>query len=78
VLDPDEQQVIERELALLDPELRRDPDRIRALLHADFVEFGASGRVWDRASIAAVTSGTLDRSWPRSSAPCVSVRTPSW
>jgi hypothetical protein len=59
--DADEQQVAQRELALLDPEVRRDPERMRALLHADFVEFGASGRVWDRTSIVAVTSGTVDR-----------------
>src|SRR5690242_19059628 len=30
---------------------------MRALLHPDFVEFGASGRAWDRSSISAVTSG---------------------
>jgi ribonuclease HI len=61
VVDGDEREVVERELALLDPAVRRDPDRVRALLHADFVEFGASGRVWDRTSIAAVTSGTVER-----------------
>jgi hypothetical protein len=53
----DLQQVIDGELALLRPEVRRDPDRLRALLHPDFVEFGASGRVWDRTSIAGVTRG---------------------
>jgi hypothetical protein len=56
--DGDEQEVIERELALLDPAVRRDPRRVRALLHPDFMEYGASGRIWDRDSIAAVTSGT--------------------
>jgi len=61
VADGDEQEVVERELALLDPAVRRDPERVRALLHPDFVEFGASGRVWDRNSIAAVTSGTVER-----------------
>jgi ribonuclease HI len=61
VTDADEQQVIQREQALLDPAVRADPDRVRALLHPDFVEFGASGGIWDRASIAAVTSGTVER-----------------
>jgi hypothetical protein len=56
-VDDDLERVVERELALLDPEVRRNPARVRAFLHPDFVEFGASGRVWDRASIAAVTSG---------------------
>src|SRR5689334_23193732 len=57
VVGGDEEQVIQRELALLRPEVRADAERVRALLHPDFVEFGASGRVWDRSSIAAVTSG---------------------
>jgi ribonuclease HI len=61
VTDADEQQVIKRELALLEPAIRADPERMRALLHHDFVEFGASGRVWDRTSVAAVTSGTEHR-----------------
>jgi ribonuclease HI len=55
--DADERQVVDREQALLDPAVRADPERMRAPLHPDFVEFGASGRVWDRTSIAAVTSG---------------------
>ncbi|WP_406472340.1 DUF4440 domain-containing protein [Streptomyces sp. NBC_01615] len=41
------------ELRLLDPEIRRSPERVGALLHPDFQEFGASGRIWDRASIIA-------------------------
>ena len=57
-MDDDERAVVERELALLRPEVRRDPDRVRALLHPDFTEVGASGRVWDRESVPAVTSGT--------------------
>ncbi len=59
--DPDLQRVVERELALLDPEIRRDPERLRAFLHPDFTEFGTSGRVWDRVSIAAVTTGVEER-----------------
>ncbi|MDP9392700.1 MAG: DUF4440 domain-containing protein [Actinomycetota bacterium] len=54
----DLQQVVERELALLQPDVRRDAQRVMALLHPDFLEHGASGQVWDRESIASVTSGT--------------------
>jgi hypothetical protein len=54
-VDGDLAQVTERELALLVPAVRRDPDRVRAFLHREFMEFGASGRVWDRTSIAAIT-----------------------
>lgn len=57
-MDADEAVVVERELALLEPDVRRDADRVRALLHPDFREVGASGRIWDRTSIAGVTSGT--------------------
>jgi hypothetical protein len=49
--------VVERELALLDPAVRRDPARVSAFLHPEFTEFGASGRVWDRGSIGEVSSG---------------------
>jgi hypothetical protein len=59
--DPDLDEVVARELALLDPEVRRDPGRVRAFLHPEFVEFGASGRVWSRDSSAAVTSGVEQR-----------------
>ena len=44
-------EVIRRELQLLNPEVRRQPDLVGALLHPEFVEFGASGRVWDAESI---------------------------
>lgn len=49
---------IEGELALLDPEVRASRQRVDALLHPDFSEFGASGRVWDRDSIMAMLAGT--------------------
>ena len=52
--EADLREVVERELALLHPELRQDPQRVLALLHPDFLEHGASGRVWGRESIAAV------------------------
>lgn len=59
--DRDLDDIVARELALLDPDVRRDPERVRAFLHPEFVEFGASGRVWDRESIAVVTSGVHER-----------------
>ncbi|WP_447946256.1 nuclear transport factor 2 family protein [Microbacterium lacticum] len=36
------------ELELLDGTVRRDPIRVRELLHADFIEIGRSGRRWTR------------------------------
>lgn len=39
------------ELRLLDPAVRRDRAAVDRLLHPEFVEFGASGRVWDKASV---------------------------
>jgi ribonuclease HI len=43
----DRAEVMRRELLLLDPVVRADPGRVRGLLHPDFVEFGASGRIWE-------------------------------
>ncbi|MFE9777052.1 DUF4440 domain-containing protein [Streptomyces sp. NPDC005775] len=47
---------VEGELRLLDPGVRASPEAVTALLDPDFVEFGASGRRYDRTSILAVTS----------------------
>ena len=46
-------EVVRREQALLDPALRAEGARVEELLHPDFVEHGASGRTWDRASMVA-------------------------
>jgi hypothetical protein len=51
------------ELRLLDRNVRLRPDLVRALIHPDFVEFGASGRVWDATSILEVT-GSEDPEQP--------------
>lgn len=45
----DEVLELERELQTL--RCRRDAARLRTLLADDFTEVGASGRIWDRASI---------------------------
>jgi hypothetical protein len=43
--------VLDLELQLLTPQVRRDPERVDALLHAGFFEFGRSGRYWTRAAV---------------------------
>jgi hypothetical protein len=45
--------VITRERALQDRDVRGSPPALRKLLHPDFVEFGASGKSWDRDGIIA-------------------------
>lgn len=50
--DPETKAELERlELLLMDPAVRRDPERVGALLTSDFVEFGSSGQVWTRDAI---------------------------
>lgn len=52
-----EELILEREQRLVDPERRRQPDRIRDLLDDDFVEHGSSGRVFTKAeALAAMAS----------------------
>jgi len=48
----DRSEVVGRERLLHDPAVRADLGRVRRLLHPDFVEFGASGRIWDGKAIA--------------------------
>jgi hypothetical protein len=40
--------VVELELALLEPEVRRDARQVEELLDHDYREIGASGRLWTR------------------------------
>jgi hypothetical protein len=54
--DPDLAEVARRERQLLDPALRADDGRAGDLLHPDFREHGASGRVWDRTAMLAAMS----------------------
>ncbi|MFG3282316.1 DUF4440 domain-containing protein [Streptomyces sp. NPDC048111] len=44
---------VEGELRLLDPEVRASAELLAAQLHPDYVEFGRSGRRWNRAEIIA-------------------------
>jgi hypothetical protein len=49
--DQDLRTVIERELWLLQPQVRAAPGAVEALLHPGFCEFGASGRRWAQADM---------------------------
>jgi hypothetical protein len=49
--DADVGAAIAAELRLLEPAVRRDSRQVDALLHPDFVEFGVSGRRWERREI---------------------------
>ena len=43
--------VVELERLLLRPDVRADRQQVEVLLHQDFQEIGASGRVWNRETI---------------------------
>ncbi|MDQ1015379.1 nuclear transport factor 2 family protein [Streptomyces afghaniensis] len=62
--DPAVAAAIDGELTLLDPEVRRSPERVAALLHPGFHEFGASGRHWSRAAIIAALAEATDLESP--------------
>jgi hypothetical protein len=58
----DEQIVRDLEEDLLKPEVRRSAERVNNLLADDFIEFGSSGRIFDkRGIIEALQLDTLDR-----------------
>lgn len=59
-MDADRAEVVRRELLLHQPDVRSDPDGVLALLHPEFREYGASGRVWDRSDIATAIAGSSD------------------
>ena len=42
------------EIALLTPEVRASAERLDELLADDFIEFGSSGRIFDKASVIAL------------------------
>jgi ribonuclease HI len=46
-------EVVALELRLLDPGVRADCGEVERLLHPEFREIGASGRLWDRESMVA-------------------------
>jgi len=55
--DSDLRSVIDGELRLLQPDVRRSRADVGALLDPEFAEFGASGRRWSRAEILASLAG---------------------
>jgi len=44
-------QLLRMEYALADPQVRQNMDVMDTIIHADFMEIGASGRVFNKASI---------------------------
>ena len=52
------------ERRLMGPEFRRDRVRVAELLSEEFVEFGASGRVWMREAILDLLATEVDYSLP--------------
>ena len=56
-------EVIDKELALLQPDVRADPEAVAGLLHDEFREFGASGRTWDRAQTIASLADETGEVW---------------
>ena len=46
--------LLDLETALMQPAVRRSAERLKALINDDFLEFGASGRTYDLASLIAL------------------------
>ena len=51
VPEPVAAELLHAETQLLDPAFRRDRERVAALLAPEFIEIGASGRLWTRDQI---------------------------
>ena len=60
MVDDEVAVVIERELALLTPEVRGSADRLEELLDPDFEEIGKSGCLWKRAELIAALVADTD------------------
>ncbi len=56
-MDDDLRAVLDLERRLLDLDVRRTPELAGPLIDPEFREYGASGRVWDRAAVLAVEFG---------------------
>jgi hypothetical protein len=56
------QAAIAGEMRLLEPAVRASEELLRELLHPGFIEFGSSGRKWDRTTIVGALRRELDRS----------------
>ena len=53
------EQIRRLELRLLDPEVRASPGELSRLIADDFVEFGSSGRVYDKQGVIASLQGEM-------------------
>ena len=51
------------EFSLLDPAVRRNPERVERLLDPGFRELGASGHAWDRGAIVAAPAADPGPGW---------------
>ena len=56
--DTETAAVVELERLLLRADIRADRHKVEDLLHEDFQEIGASGRVWDRETIVDALAAT--------------------
>jgi hypothetical protein len=52
------QRAVDGELSLLTPEVRQSRQQLELLLDADFVEIGASGRLWEREELISDLTST--------------------
>jgi len=60
VVEDEVEVVMERELALLTPEVRGSADQFEELLDPDFAEIGKSGRLWTRGEMVAALVADTD------------------
>jgi len=56
----DLRHVLANELRLLDPAVRRSRGAMLRLLHEDFREVGASGRIWDRDTLISALAEEIE------------------
>ena len=52
--------LLEREKSLMQPAVRRSAGQLKAIICEDFLEYGASGRTYDRASLIALLAAEPD------------------
>ena len=57
------QHLRELEERLVQPEVRHSPEEVASLLADEFVEFGSSGRIYDKAEIIAELAAESSLSW---------------
>ena len=58
--DPIHQHLYELENRLVQPEVRHSPEALKELLADEFVEFGSTGRVYDRKAVIEVLCAEMD------------------